>query len=238
MNLVKDTAEVLRGLGVDDVPSALAAPPLSPTRSGMLSPSAPGSARLATARTLPSGGAAWGDERAGAGDDDDDRSTRRGRDEGASHADMLADMGLGPASPSTSVGGASVSDAASFTPESAATAAAAAAAAATVAVTLDDVHRLRAWYAGPTLVGALDSLRPPPRAPAALERPLRLCISDVYRSPIHGLTLAGRIESGYLLPHTRLTLVPSHEGCSAKGISINGSPTGLALAGACVLLQA
>jgi len=97
------------------------------------------------------------------------------------------------------------------------------------APTTEDAQRLAAWWGGPTLLGAIDALRPPPRG--ALDRPLRLCISDVYRSPVHGLTVAGRVEGGYLLPHTRLALVPSLEGFTAKGVAINGSAVPLALAG-------
>jgi hypothetical protein len=78
----------------------------------------------------------------------------------------------------------------------------------------EEVGRLSEWYTGPTLLQALEAVRAPPRL---LDRPLRLCVADVYRSPVAGLTVAGRIEGGWLVPHTKLVVVPGASGAAAGG---------------------
>jgi elongation factor 1 alpha-like protein len=90
------------------------------------------------------------------------------------------------------------------------------------------VRLLTAWYDGPTLLGALDAAKPPPRL---VDRPLRLCVSDVYRSAAHGLTVAGRLEGGWLTPHTRILVVPGGEVATVRGITINGVSVPHAAAG-------
>jgi elongation factor 1 alpha-like protein len=42
---------------------------------------------------------------------------------------------------------------------------------------------------------------------------------------------AGRLESGYLLPHTRILVVPGHEVASVKHLAVNGSTAPVILAG-------
>jgi len=54
-----------------------------------------------------------------------------------------------------------------------------------------------AWYKGPTLVQAIDSLKPPKRP---IDKPLRVPINDVYKVEGHGTIPVGRVESGILKP--------------------------------------
>ena len=70
------------------------------------------------------------------------------------------------------------------------------------------------WYAGPTLLEALDAL-PQPAAPE--EAPLRLWLQDVYKFDERRI-LGGRIESGRLAVGDRLLFSPS--GVSARVASI------------------
>jgi elongation factor 1 alpha-like protein len=103
-------------------------------------------------------------------------------------------------------------------------------------VTAGALRRLLKWYGGgrgggsgaggdasppssPTLLQALDSLRAPPRP---LDRPLRICVSDVYRRDSHGLTAAGRVEGGWVAPHTRVLIVPGGETATVKSVAVNG----------------
>ena len=248
LNLVHGPRARLRALGVEAPPPPPPPPPSTPAhrvtsgggggaaseRSGLFPEASVG---RPTPRSAARGGV-------GAVDDDDEeereRAARAERVAAAAHAEMLADMGLeptaaaaappSPASPAGRRGGAAAAGGGGegFGPGGAASGDAASASVAPPP-SADDAMRLAAWYGGPTLVEAIDALRPPPRG--ALERPLRLCVSDVYRSPLHGLTVAGRLEGGYLLPHTRLTVVPSLEGFAVKGLSINGVAVPLALAG-------
>jgi hypothetical protein len=81
--------------------------------------------------------------------------------EAAEAADMLDGMGIGP---SSSAGAASRDE--ELVDLSA------------DLVSLGDVRALTAWYTGPTLAGAMDALRPPPRP---VDKAMRFCVSDVYR---------------------------------------------------------
>ena len=122
-----------------------------------------------------------------------------------------------------------------------------------------DLTALASWYNGPSLLGALERCKPPPGRSEGLtsDKPLRMPISDVFRSQAQGLTVAGRLEGGYLLPHSRLLVVTpgplasehggsssSSSGASAaaasvstavtatvRNLSINGSPVPAAVSG-------
>ena len=65
-----------------------------------------------------------------------------------------------------------------------------------------------AWWQGPTLVGALETL---PEEPAVnADAPLRLPVQDVYRSGTRRV-VAGRIAQGTLKPGAELMVLPSGE---------------------------
>lgn len=88
---------------------------------------------------------------------------------------------------------------------------------------------LTSWYHGPTLLDLIDVLQPPTRH---LDRPLRLNITDVFKSMSLGATtVAGKIESGTILPKDRLLLLPLNEQVSVKGLEINGEAVSIARAG-------
>jgi bifunctional enzyme CysN/CysC len=63
------------------------------------------------------------------------------------------------------------------------------------------------WYEGPTVLEALDSFRPSPRAS---ELPLRLPLQDIYKFDERRI-LVGRIESGRLRVGDRLLFSPSNK---------------------------
>lgn len=98
-------------------------------------------------------------------------------------------------------------------------------------VTGKELRTLLSWYNGEkalTLFQALDTLKPPVRT---LDKPFRLAISDIYRHQTQGLTIAGRIESGWIGPQTKLVFVPGNEQGTVKSIAINGLPVTYAGAG-------
>jgi selenocysteine-specific translation elongation factor len=63
----------------------------------------------------------------------------------------------------------------------------------------------------------LDAFRPPERS---LNRPVRLVVSDVFRSTGSGCCLAGRIESGMVQTGDKLLLMPVNEVVHVKSMYI------------------
>ena len=65
------------------------------------------------------------------------------------------------------------------------------------------------WHQGPTLVEAIDKLRPPPRL---IEKPFRMAASDVFKPTSgSGIAVAGRIESGFIMPNDKVLVQPVNE---------------------------
>ena len=70
------------------------------------------------------------------------------------------------------------------------------------------------WYEGPTLVDQLDKLVVPDRP---IDKPFRFSVSDVFKAGfVGGITLSGRIESGYVYLGMNLIAMPSREECHIK----------------------
>ena len=61
------------------------------------------------------------------------------------------------------------------------------------------------WYKGPTLVEALDSLKPPVKP---VDKPLRIPIQNVYSIPGAGTVPVGRVETGVLRVGDRVVFMP------------------------------
>lgn len=87
------------------------------------------------------------------------------------------------------------------------------------------------WYAGPTLLAALDAFQP---AREAAGMPLRFPVQDVYvwdRKRIY----AGRVESGELSPGTRVRFTPSGKSSRVRSVEKWNDPSmARASAGECV----
>jgi elongation factor 1 alpha-like protein len=88
------------------------------------------------------------------------------------------------------------------------------------------------WYQGPTLVSAIDKLKPPQRL---IEKSFRMAASDVFRPAIgSGLAVAGRIESGFVMANDKVLVQPLNEVATVKTIeNAEGAliPEGIAFAG-------
>eukprot|EP00960_Hanusia_phi_P018891 556556-Hanusia_phi.AAC.4 len=69
-------------------------------------------------------------------------------------------------------------------------------------------------YDGPTLIELIDILRPPPRP---VDLPLRLSISDVFKTQSMGSCVAGRIEAGTLAPGGQVLVRPGDLTANVKG---------------------
>lgn len=87
-------------------------------------------------------------------------------------------------------------------------------------LTGDNLHErsknslLTAWYKGPCLLEVIDRMRPPARA---VTRPLRMCVTDVFKGVQSGVCVAGRIESGSVAQGDKLSVMPAQENCIVKG---------------------
>ncbi len=70
------------------------------------------------------------------------------------------------------------------------------------------------WYAGPTLMEALDSLNPPEKP---VNLPLRLPIQDVYDIKGIGAVPVGRVETGVMKVGDKIMVMPAREGKGVAG---------------------
>ena len=49
-----------------------------------------------------------------------------------------------------------------------------------------------------------------------IEKPFRMCVSDVFKSSALGIAVAGKIEAGVVTVDSKLALVPGTEICTVK----------------------
>ncbi|KAI1387378.1 P-loop containing nucleoside triphosphate hydrolase protein [Hypoxylon trugodes] len=90
------------------------------------------------------------------------------------------------------------------------------------------------WYDGKTLVEELESSEPMARA---LHKPLRLTISEVYRSTQSPVTVSGRIDAGSLQAGDALLVQPSGEKAYVKSLELDEEPVEWAVAGQNVVIH-
>jgi len=74
------------------------------------------------------------------------------------------------------------------------------------------------WYKGPTLLEALDSVKPPERP---VKKPLRLPVKDVFKIEGFGTIVAGRVETGIMKTNTPITFAPSGKESIVKSIEMH-----------------
>ncbi|XP_078255874.1 HBS1-like protein isoform X3 [Rhinoraja longicauda] len=99
--------------------------------------------------------------------------------------------------------------------------------------TRSQVPGLRTWYNGPCLLEQIDCFKSPQRP---VEKPFRLCVSDVFKDQGSGFNVTGKIEAGYVQTGDRVLVVPPNETCTVKGISLHEEPLDWAAAGDQVIL--
>ena len=91
------------------------------------------------------------------------------------------------------------------------------------------------WYTGPPLIALLESSEPFTRAH---EKPLRMTIDDIFRGGVQNpLSVSGRLDAGSIQVGDVVTVTPSSETASIKGIEIHSEPTDWAVAGQNVVLH-
>ncbi|KAE9967643.1 hypothetical protein BLS_006252 [Venturia inaequalis] len=78
-----------------------------------------------------------------------------------------------------------------------------------------------AWYSGTTLVEELDASEPSKRN---LEKPLRMTISEVFRSSTQTtVSISGKLDSGSLQIGDMITIMPSGETATIKSLEADGA---------------
>ncbi|KZT54538.1 hypothetical protein CALCODRAFT_382929 [Calocera cornea HHB12733] len=103
-------------------------------------------------------------------------------------------------------------------------------------INLIDKSSALPWYDGPTLLSALDALKPPAR-PYTL--PLRLPLSNVFRGQTamaSGIGVSGRIASGVVQVGDRLRILPGDESAVVRLIEQDDDSAPWAAAGSTVTL--
>ncbi|XP_037698061.1 HBS1-like protein isoform X1 [Choloepus didactylus] len=95
-------------------------------------------------------------------------------------------------------------------------------------ITRSQSNELTKWYKGLCLLEQIDSFKPPQRS---IDKPFRLCVSDVFKDQGSGFCVTGKIEAGYIQTGDRLLVMPPNETCTAKGITLHDEPVDWAAAG-------
>ncbi|XP_075718621.1 HBS1-like protein isoform X2 [Rhinoderma darwinii] len=91
-----------------------------------------------------------------------------------------------------------------------------------------EISELTSWYKGPCLVDQIDTFKAPQRS---VEKPFRLCASDVFKDQGSGFCVTGKIEAGYVQSGERLLVMPPNETCTVKGITLHDEAVDWAAAG-------
>lgn len=84
------------------------------------------------------------------------------------------------------------------------------------------------WYNGPVLLDLIDQFHAPPRQ---VDLPLRMCVQDVFKTLSLGQAVAGKVETGTILPRDRLLLLPLNETVVVKCMESRGELLNIARAG-------
>ncbi|XP_061563299.1 HBS1-like protein isoform X2 [Cololabis saira] len=90
------------------------------------------------------------------------------------------------------------------------------------------VAELTSWYSGPSLMGQIDAFKAPQRS---IDKPFRLCVSDVFKDQGSGFCVTGKIEAGYIQTGERILAMPPNETCTVKGITLHDEALDWAAAG-------
>lgn len=72
---------------------------------------------------------------------------------------------------------------------------------------------LTSWYSGPCLVEVIDNFKAPERA---ITKPFRMSICDIYKGLVGGISVAGRVEAGVVVPSQKVLVMPAAEPCTVK----------------------
>ncbi|KAL4236288.1 HBS1-like protein [Mactra antiquata] len=88
--------------------------------------------------------------------------------------------------------------------------------------------QLSEWYRGCTLLEQIEKFKPVTRA---VEKPLRIIVSDVFKGMGSGYTVTGKVVSGSVQLGDRVTVMPAAEYAVVKGLSMNDEGCNYVFAG-------
>ncbi|KAK2856316.1 hypothetical protein Q5P01_005051 [Channa striata] len=94
--------------------------------------------------------------------------------------------------------------------------------------TRSSVSQLTSWYSGPSLLEQIDAFKAPQRS---VNKPFRLCVSDVFKDQGSGFCVTGKIEAGYIQTGDKILAMPPNETCTVKGITLHDEALDWAAAG-------
>ncbi|XP_076440596.1 HBS1-like protein isoform X2 [Babylonia areolata] len=84
------------------------------------------------------------------------------------------------------------------------------------------------WYSGPSLLSQIDQFRNPERP---VDKPFRMSVSDVFKSTLGGLSVAGRVSAGYVRPGDKVLVMPAGNMAGVKNVAVDDVASQIAFAG-------
>uniref|UniRef100_A0A3P9P4A8 HBS1-like protein n=1 Tax=Poecilia reticulata TaxID=8081 RepID=A0A3P9P4A8_POERE len=90
------------------------------------------------------------------------------------------------------------------------------------------VSELKSWYSGHSLLEQIDAFKAPQRS---IDKPFRLCVSDVFKDQGSGFCVTGKIEAGFIQTGDKILAMPPNETCTVKGITLHDEALDWAVAG-------
>ncbi|XP_017127200.1 HBS1-like protein [Drosophila elegans] len=87
---------------------------------------------------------------------------------------------------------------------------------------------LTSWYSGPHLLDVIENFKIPERA---IDRPLRMSVSDIYKGTGSGFCISGRVETGVLCLNDKVLVGASREQAQVKSLTMNEFPQTSVFAG-------
>ncbi|KAM9840513.1 HBS1-like protein isoform 1-T1 [Aulostomus maculatus] len=94
--------------------------------------------------------------------------------------------------------------------------------------TRSSVPQLTSWYSGLSLLEQIDAFKAPQRS---VDKPFRLCVSDVFKDQGSGFCVTGKIEAGSVQTGDKILAMPPNETCTVKGITLHDAALDWATAG-------
>ncbi|XP_013414569.1 HBS1-like protein [Lingula anatina] len=88
--------------------------------------------------------------------------------------------------------------------------------------------KLQEWYKGPTLLEQIDKFKAPERL---VNKPFRMCVSDVFKGMGSGFSISGRLEAGSVQAGDKVVVMPAGETATVKSVTIDEVLCPCALAG-------
>ncbi|XP_034658908.1 HBS1-like protein isoform X1 [Drosophila subobscura] len=87
---------------------------------------------------------------------------------------------------------------------------------------------LTSWYSGRPLLDVIENFKIPERA---LDRPLRMSVSDIYKGTGSGFCISGRVETGVMCVNDKVLVGASREQAQVKSLTMDEFPQTSVFAG-------